>query len=652
MKESIKKYDKLIILIILLTLASVFYIAEKIEYLFITLLLIVVDSLYNIYKSNQLQKSFSTKVDNISKYLTNSIEKNIQNNVYPVAIIKDNGDIIWNNKKFHKELNSDKNPHYNILNIIRGVSLDKLIKQDTNIPHRINLKGKIYDVYAQKIEFVDEKESFIIYFNDVTYLKSSTATKESIMLIEVDNLSDVVKSMEDDNGPLLVAEVERTINNYASNLGAMIRKYESNKYVLSVSNKLIEEQIKKKFDILDAIRDIDMGNKIDVTLSIGVGIGENSSAENHSYAVTAKELALGRGGDQAVVKWKEKISFFGGNTKELEKRTRVRARVVARALKDLVYESSKVYIMGHKNPDMDCFGSAFGLSSAIKQLGKECKIILGNDNRNIEFFMEEVNGHSKYDDLFISAQEAVEKIDKETLVIIVDVHNSNYVQDIETVNKAQKLVIIDHHRRSPDMIEGALLNFIEIYASSTSELVTEVVQYMLDKPKLETIEAEALLAGIFIDTKNFIFKTGVRTFEAASFLRRLGADTIHIKKLFSDDLENYIKKAETIKSAEVENNMAIATCPPETTEIVLAAQAADDLLNITGIQASFVFVKIEGEIYISARSLGDINVQVILEALGGGGHMTMAGAKLSDLTIAQAKEKLKKAIKNYLKEGE
>ncbi|MDF2804692.1 MAG: hypothetical protein K0S61_4597, partial [Anaerocolumna sp.] len=291
MKESIKKYDKLIILIILLTLASVFYKSEKIGYLFITLLLIVVDSLYNIYKSNQLQKSFSTKIDNVSKYLTNSIEKNIQNNIYPVAIIKDNGDIIWNNKKFHKELNSDKNPHYNILNIIRGVSLDKLIKQDTNIPHRINLKGKIYDVYAQKIEFVDEKESFIIYFNDVTYLKSSTATKESIMLIEVDNLSDVVKSMEDDNGPLLVAEVERTINNYASNLGAMIRKYESNKYVLSVSNKLIEEQIKKKFDILDAIRDIDMGNKIDVTLSIGVGIGENSSAENHSYAVTAKELA-------------------------------------------------------------------------------------------------------------------------------------------------------------------------------------------------------------------------------------------------------------------------------------------------------------------------------------------------------------------------
>lgn len=652
MDKKDKKYYKLATIAVLLMISIFFYIENKVEFLFLTLIIIAADSLHNIYKRIQAQIIFEKDINRISNSLTAAIDKNIQNLIYPLVIINVNGDIIWNNKKFNKELSIGESSNVNISSIIKEATLEKIIKQDINIPQRINIRGKAYEIYSQKIEYLEKYDAHIIYFNDITYLKNSSATKESIMLIEVDNMSDAVKSMENDNGPLLVAEIERTIKNYATNLSAMIRKYDTNKYVLSVEDRLVEEQIKKKFDILDAIRDIDMGNKIDVTLSIGVGIGGISPAENHNYAVTAKELALGRGGDQAVVKWVDKLSFFGGNTKELEKRTRVRARVVARALKDLVHESSKVYIMGHKNPDMDCFGAAFGLASAIRQLGKECKIILGNDNKNIEFFLAEVDKNSKYNDLFITVEEGRNRINNDTLVIVVDVHNINYVQDIEIINNSKSVVIIDHHRRSPDMIEGALLNFIEVYASSTSELVTEVVQYMLDKPKLDTLEAEALLAGIFIDTKNFIFKTGVRTFEAASFLRRLGADTIHIKKLFSDDLSNYIKKAETIKSSEVKDNIAIATCPPETTEIVLAAQAADDLLNITGIQASFVFVKIEGEIYISARSLGEINVQVILEALGGGGHMTMAGVKLSNLTIGEAKEKLKAAITNYLKEGE
>lgn len=271
-----------------------------------------------------------------------------------------------------------------------------------------------------------------------------------------------------------------------------------------------------------------------------------SPLENHNNANIAKELALGRGGDQVVVKTNDDIKFFGGNSKEIEKRTKVKARVIARALSELIRESSKVYIIGHKNPDMDCFGSAVGLASVVKQLGIGCKIILNNDITAIGYFLNKLNKESKYDDLFISVEEAKSDLDAQTLVIIVDVHNKSYVADLSLVDKVQRKVIIDHHRRSPDMIEHDILNYIEVYASSTSEMVTEIIQYMVDKPKLTRTEAEGLLAGIFMDTKGFSFKTGVRTFDAASFLKSLGADPIEIKKMFTDDLEDYLLIAETI----------------------------------------------------------------------------------------------------------
>ncbi|WP_238886539.1 DHH family phosphoesterase [Clostridium sp. YIM B02551] len=651
MNNKSKNYNIVFTLVIIL-ISIVAYVRNIIDLLLGITIMALIVAAYNFRKRLQTQERFENNVNNMATYLSNEMEENLKNMLYSIAIINNKGSILWSNKKFKDEIDLEELKDNNIVGLFRDLSLEKIIKSNIKNSQKVKFRDIIYEVYSQKIEFFQKQEAYLLYFNDITYLENGSATKDSIMLIEVDNMSDAAKSMEENNAPLLIAEVERTINNYAISQNAMIRKYDSNKYVLCIPDRLVEEQIKKKFDILDIIRDIDMGNKMDVTLSIGIGMGGRSPQENHDYAVTAKELALGRGGDQAVVKWPDKQAFFGGNTKELEKRTRVRARVVARALKDLVYESSKVYIMGHKNPDMDCFGAAFGLSSAINQIGKQCKIILGKDNRNIDFYLKEVKKDSSYDDLFINVEDALNEIKETDLVIVVDVHNINYIQTSSILNKCKRIVIIDHHRRSPDMIEGALLNYIEVYASSTSELVTEVVQYMLDKPKLKVIEAEALLAGIFIDTKNFIFKTGVRTFDAASFLRRIGADTIHIKKLFSDDLESYIIKAQTIKSAEVENNVAIAICPPEATEVVLAAQVADDLLNITGIQASFVFVRIEEDIYISARSLGDMNVQVILETLGGGGHMTMAGAKLSNTNIKAAKEKLKAAISNYLREGE
>lgn len=544
-----------------------------------------------------------------------------------------------------------KNTEKNILSIARGINLDDFLKNENNLHQRLSIQNKLYDVYATLIETKNKKNLYLLSFNDITKLIDYETTQESVMLIEVDNFTEVIDKTDDNNRPLLVAEIERTINTYANNLKAMIKRYDTNKYVLSIQDKYIEDEIKHKFNIMEVISKIDKGNSIEITLSIGVGRGGMSPLENHNNANIAKELALGRGGDQVVVKTNDDIKFFGGNSKEIEKRTKVKARVIARALSELIRESSKVYIIGHKNPDMDCFGSAVGLASVVKQLGIGCKIILNNDITAIGYFLNKLNKESKYDDLFISVEEAKSDLDAQTLVIIVDVHNKSYVADLSLVDKVQRKVIIDHHRRSPDMIEHDILNYIEVYASSTSEMVTEIIQYMVDKPKLTRTEAEGLLAGIFMDTKGFSFKTGVRTFDAASFLKSLGADPIEIKKMFTDDLEDYLLIAETIKSAEVRDNTAIAITP-KNIDTVIIAKAADELLNISGISVSFVLGEVNNDIYISGRSVGDINVQVVLEALGGGGHMNIAGVKISNKTIEEVIVELKEVMKKYLRIGE
>ncbi|EQB89086.1 hypothetical protein M918_22085 [Clostridium sp. BL8] len=496
----------------------------------------------------------------------------------------------------------------------------------------------------------------LLYFYDVTekvkLLKNINENKESVMLIEVDNLDDVIKTTAEGTAPQLVADIERTINSYAQNLDAMIKKYASNKYVLTTKDRHIEKEMERKFEILDAIREINVGNKLAVTLSIGIGRGGETPAQNHDFAVTAKDLALGRGGDQVVVKSFEKLSFYGGKTKEVEKRTKVRARVIGHVLLDLINESSNIFIMGHKNPDIDCLGSAIGMYSIIKSLNKECYVVLDGPNNAVKQMLDVLDEDGSYVDTFINIEKTKVYKNEKSLLILVDVHNEGYVLSMDVVNSFDKVVVLDHHRKAKDFIQGTILSYIEPYASSTAELVTEIIQYMVEKPKLSKIEAIGLLAGICVDTKDFYFKTGVRTFEAAAFLRRLGADTIDVKRIFTDDLNVYLMRAEIIKAAQVKNGIAVAKCPPNIEDTVLTAQAADELLNITGIQASFVIVKMEGDAYISGRSLGDVNVQVILESLGGGGHMTMAGAKLKSMSLDEAAEKLNEAIDKYLREGE
>lgn len=646
MKQKLKMYRSLLIAIIVIIFAIILY---YFEYFYIATIILAIYVAFKEYLNIDRELN-NNKFNSLTDKIKANINDNISNMSYPIALIDNEGNILWANKRLKEELNLLDLQEQNILSIGRNLDLHKLLKCDKDLSQRIKIKDSFYSIYANNIgdENIKYNESkYLVYFNEVSNLRDLYSTRESIMLIEVDNLSEALERTDETNRPMLAAEVEKEINSYSKKLKAMIVKYEYNKYCLSVQDKYINDEINCKFNILDKISSIDRGNKLEVTLSIGIGRGGDNPQENYNNAMTARELALGRGGDQVVIKNNEKISFFGGNTRELEKRTRVRARVIAQAVRELIFESSNIFIMGHKNPDMDSLGASVGLWSAIRQLGKNCNIIIDNDTTAIDYYMTKLKKDDKYDNLFISSDEAEKNINEKTLLIIVDVHNKGYVNNFGITEKINRKIIIDHHRRSPDIIEGALLNYIEVYASSTSEMVTELIQYMLQKPRIPKIVAEGLLGGIFMDTKGFQFKSGVRTFDAAAFLRSLGADTIEVKKMFTDSLEDYLLISDTIKSAEVHENLAIAVCPENVNNTVIVARAADELLGISGIDVCFVLCKINDSVNISGRSTGEVNVQVILEELGGGGHMNMAGAKV-DGTIDEAINVLKEAINKHL----
>ena len=646
MKQKLKIYRSLLILIVVIIFTIILY-YFRYFYLASTILIVYLAFKEYLNIENEIQNE---KMNTLTDEIKANINDNISNMSYPIALIDNEGNILWANKRLKEELNLLDLQEQNILSIGRNLDLHKLLKCDKDLGQRVKIKDTFYSIYANNIsgENIKYNEAkYLVYFNEVSNLRDLYSTRESIMLIEVDNLSEALERTDEANRPMLAAEVEKAINSYSKKLKAMIIKYEYNKYCLSVQDKYINDEINCKFNILDEISNIDRGNKLEVTLSIGIGRGGDNPQENYNNAMTARELALGRGGDQAVIKNNEKITFFGGNTRELEKRTRVRARVIAQALRELIFESSNIFIMGHKNPDMDSLGASIGLWSSIRQLGKNCNIIIDNDITAIDYYMTKLKKDDKYDNLFISSEEAEKNINDKTLLIIVDVHNKGYVNNLDIVERINRKIIIDHHRRSPDIIEGALLNYIEVYASSTSEMVTELIQYMLQKPRIPKIIAEGLLGGIFMDTKGFQFKSGVRTFDAAAFLRSLGADTIEVKKMFTDSLDDYLFISDTIRNAEVHENLAIAVCPSDVNNTVIVARAADELLGISGIDVCFVLCNINDSIIISGRSTGEVNVQVILEELVGGGHMNMAGAKL-ECTIDEAVNLLKEAINKHL----
>lgn len=644
-----RKIDFLYSLIITIAIVSLFLAGELLVAtgLFIVFIVILFYlNSRNTYKKKKWEKFVVNMIAKMSKSTIQTLE---QTDI-PIVLLREGGEIIWYNKK-SVELFQVKNHNFQ-LNDITQKSKEEILKLTESGFVEVKIKEKEYHVMVIPVEQKDNEfheRLRVLIFNDVSILKEAETKLSTVVSIEIDNYSDLMNSIDTERKPFLLAEIENFIYSYGHEMKAMVRKYETNKFMMVISEYHINEQMRRKFPVLDAIKNIDQGNSIEPTLSIGVGRGGASPEDNQNLSKAAKELALGRGGDQVVIKSPENLSFYGGSSKEIEKKSRVRSRVVAHALKDIIEESNKIYIMGHKNPDMDCFGAAVGIKVIAKGLGKKAMIINEEPYLNIMPIYNKIIEIEEYKEDIISVQKALAKIKPQDTLIIVDVHANNYVLDQAVVEKFEKVVIIDHHRRTPEQITGAVLSYIETYASSTSELVTELIQYTFEKPDMKIIEAEALFAGIRVDTKSFNFKTGVRTFEAASFLKRQGARTVEVREMFASDLNSYNLKAEIIRQAEIIDKIALAKVY-EIDDVLLSAQAADELANFKDINGAFVLTAQDNDIIINGRSLKELNVQMILEELGGGGHMTMAGAKLADMDMDTAQELLMEAINKHRKE--
>ena len=628
-------------------------------------LLLVFLTYYNISSNHKRKEEITSYIENLNFNIDIATKDTLLNFPMPLVVTESDGSIVWYNSSFKTISEQD-----NVFEKVIKTFVDELNPQNlkmnsnqadtTSISKHIALNGMQYKVLCNLVghENKTSKDSYILilYFIDITEfteLKKSYAD-EKIMtgVFVIDNYDDLMQSMEDSSRPQMLAEIEKKVVQWMSFSNGIIKKYERDKYLYLFEYKYMREFEEKKFEILDTVKEINVGNKIPVTLSLGFGLNGKTPAENFHSAVAAIDIALGRGGDQVVVKNGESFSFFGGKTRELEKRTKVKARVIACALRELIDQSRTVFIMGHENADIDSLGAALGLYRVVTSRGVDAFIVLNKVNPTIESLISKIQKDSDYKDLFIGRNEALDMVNKRTLLIVVDTHRRSFTEIPELINSAGQVVVIDHHRRGADYIQDTVLTYQETYASSTSELVTEILQYIDDKLKLKPIEAEALYAGIVVDTKSFTFKTGVRTFEAASYLRRQGVDTVAVKQLFQNDLMTYSNISNVVKSVEmISSEVAISFCPPGTKNAqLISAKAADELLNLTGIVAAFVLCNVGNDVWISGRSLGDINVQMILEKLGGGGHLSVAGAQLIGMSLEDAKDKLKYAIMEYMKE--
>jgi len=613
---------------------------------------------YSIFESKIRKKEIFNYINTLSFDMDSVTRDTLMSFPLPFLFTEPTGEIIWYNSLFSKIIEDNQKSE-----LIKD-TLKKILEQNdtqTNgsIYVDVSIGDKYYLIFGNTIKIEDTKVEakyiWMMYFLEQTENKNVRQRFEEsrpvVAVITIDNYEEVMQNAEDISKPHILAEIDKKLSAWVSHTGGILKKFERDKYLCVFEYKYLYGFEEKKFEIIDIVKDINIGNKIPVTLSMGLGLSADNFSENLSSALTALDVALGRGGDQVVIKNGEKYTFFGGRTKELERRTRVKARVVAHALRELINQSEQVIIMGHVNTDIDSLGSAIGLLRVARTNGKHAYIAMNSSNIMIDSLMEKINKDKEYEGAFITRNEALDKIHKKTLLIVVDTHKPGLTECPELLKFTDKIVVIDHHRRGTDFINDPVLAFHEIYASSTCELVTEIMHYLDGEKSLRPIEAEALYAGIMIDTKNFTLKTGIRTFEAAAFLKKFGVDSMAVKQLFQNDLTTYTARADVVKNAEVIKDIAISVCPENTKNATLiAAQAADELLGISGIAASFVLSKANDLVSISGRSLGDINVQIILEKMGGGGHLTVAGSQIPDIDIEQAKEILKKNIFEYLDE--
>ena len=618
--------------------------------------------------NNKRRKSeLSEQLKDLTLNVNKTAKTTLINSPFPLIIIEANGNIIWRSEKFNnefKDLNKDNLELMALLSNIKQIavskknSMEKKQKGKIEIEFDINRRTyKILGTYIKTNKDENNDYTFILYFIDQTEIKKLQEKEEeteiNIGMISIDNYDEINQRLSGEIKSQVIAKIEQCIYEWALSYSALVVKVERDKFYVVIDNKNLENAKKDKINILQQIKELPILDGIQATLSISFSKDGETLDEKYRSAQAVQEIALGRGGDQAIIKQNQKYEFFGGRTEEVEKRTKVKARTVASALVKLIEESDRVLIMGHTNSDMDAIGSALGIYRLTKTLNKEANIIVDSKAVGILSFLETIENDKEYIGCVINGETALEKMTDNTLLVIVDTNKVNYVESVKVLENASKIVEIDHHRKSTDYIKDTVLSFHEVYASSASELVTEIIQYSPIKIKLTPIEIEALYAGIMLDTKEFTFKTGVRTFEAAAYLRKCGVDIIKVKKWFQDDLKTYQTISNIISKAEiVKESIAISTYDEdELNTTIVIAKAADELLTISGISASFVLGKTDDIIYISGRSIGDINVQLILEKLGGGGHITLAGAQLSDITMEEALEKLKHAIDEYMIEN-
>lgn len=621
------------------------YAAAGIVTLVLLIIVIVINQLH-LFKRKEWDKFINDSI----KQLKPSVVEAARDSEFPIVAFTRDGQINWYNEKFREiaaaELLID-------IDELLDIDPEKLWKDE--IPEFLELDEQVYKMTLIKYtaahgEF--EEDLLFLVLIDVTEVKKAEDSKIITMLVEVDNLAEVLNSAPESKRPLISAAIEKQLLDYANYLKGYMKRYSNSRSILMAPYEVFRDEVKKKFPILDQIKSINLGNTIEPTLSIGVSYDNDYLINDGMAAEQAKELALGRGGDQVVIKRGDKLTFFGGNSREVEKKSRVRSRVIAHALRDLINESGKVYIMGHTNPDMDCLGAAVGIVAICRALDKSAYILMDEPYRNVADILSIIKEEESYQDIFMKSETVLDQLQPNDLLIVVDVHSLGYVLNRDVASATVNKVVIDHHRRAADAISGATLNYIETYASSTSELVTELIQYIVEKPHLLKVEADALLSGIMVDTKYFIYKTGSRTFEAASFLRKAGANTLDIRNLLSYDKELYLLKAAIIKTGEVEKGIATAICPAGLKDPLIAAQAADEFLNLKGITTSFVLAQDGPDVVISARSNGSVNVQVIMEKFGGGGHMTMSGARVKDRTAEEVKNEIKQILNTTIREEE
>ncbi len=590
----------------------------------------------------------------------------------PYCLLDNKGNILWMNASMQASINRKNDLNKNISTIIPELSANvfrnfedfKEIRVAFNDrDYRVEMKRISADIITQGVNILakDYNSSLVaMYMFDETdinqYIQKIRDERFVVGLVYIDNYEDALESVDDVRRSLFVGLVDKRVNKYFSAGAAIIRKLEKDKYLVVFRYKFLEKLLADKFSLVEDIKSVKVGNEKTLTLSIAIGTGAVDYARNYDIAKAAMDLALGRGGDQAVIKDGEKIYYYGGKSQQMEKNTRVKVRVKAHALRQILEANDNVLIMGHNLPDIDSFGSALGIYIIAKKFGKEAHIVFGEISSSVRPFMNRFIDKEEYpDDMFIKKEEAENYLTASTVVIVVDVNRPQRTECPQLLDKCKTIIVFDHHRRSSDTITGAVLSYVDPYASSACEMVTEMIQYVDDGIKLKAFEADALYAGISIDTDGFNSKSGPRTFEAAAFLRRHGADVTRVRKMLRNDMNEYKAIASAVSKSEVyKSAFAITVFDGEGLEspTIGGAKAANQLLDISGIKASFVITQYEDKLYISARSIDDVNVQLVMEKLGGGGHMSIAGAQLTNCTIQQAVNTIKLTLDNMLAEGE